>query len=169
MNRISKLRSERLIGLLTFAAELTLFFGCTAHSQSPLQKSKDKASAGVTAEFKVVSALRTESWRPYFNGPELKPSDPKDVVLWVRVSGVPSGWHNPKVPLYVKAGEQRCDFMSRSMSSYSNLGPPPPDHAAFLVPRDSLEMTLVLGDLPPKSFRADRRVLDRIDASDPPK
>lgn len=116
--------------------------------------------------FKVFAALRTPSWVPYPGGPALRPNSPNEIVLWVRIQDAPADW--PSVDAYVQLGERRFEYMSKSVSVLTSAGTPL-HHAAFLVPKDALELSLVVGSHPALRFQVDPRILPSIDATSPPK
>lgn len=162
----TRARLGSIVAVAGIAAVHFAIVACDARSDAQT-KDGDKKGVSTAAEYKIVSARRSENWGP--SNAKYHPPDPKDVVLWVQVKPTPDGWRDGKVPLYVQAGDRRCDHISRSVSTYSSLGEAPPDHAAFVVPRDVLAMTLVVGDQPPKTFKADKEIIDDIDPNNPPK
>jgi len=113
----------------------------------------------------IVAALRCYRWGP--TQASYTPPN-KDVVLGLFVRNPPAEWLDDKNPIYVKAGDRRCELISRSISSYSTIGDAPPFHAAFFVPNDVVEMTLVIGELPPVKFRVEKKSHDFINPNDPP-
>jgi hypothetical protein len=167
---MDNIKTAGVLTPLCFCVGLVFFtFDLSAQQKSGEADKAKQSNAKATSSFKVFSALRTQSWRPYPGGPELTPNSADEVVLWVQVQDVPDDWYRPKVMLYLQAGERRFEYMTKSVSVYRSAGSPPLHHAAFLVPKDALEMGLVLGAHPIMKFRADQRILPSIDASAPPK
>ena len=62
--------------------------------------------------------------------------------------------------LYLMAGERRCNF---NVASSGIINGKPQVKLATIVPRQGLEFKLFAGDYPPKTFKAEEKIYDRLD------
>ena len=74
----------------------------------------------------------------------IEPKDEAHVMLYVRVLHAPEGWGDPNVPLYLTHGTDRYDAVSRTDYAVRSDGAVAPLGAAFAIPRDVLDFTMVL-------------------------
>jgi hypothetical protein len=118
------------------------------------------AQAKDQSPIRILSAKRAKKYVSMGN--ELKPKDPKkDVVLVVEIAGI-SGDDFKKIErdsVYVMAGERRCPVMVSGTGVFAGKGDV---QLVLIVPQETTELRLVVGDYPPKAFKAEEKVLDEL-------
>lgn len=123
-----------------------------------LQVSAQQTSAGKVS---VASAKRGNVFTS-FSGQQLKATNPtEDVVLLLGVAGLtPDEFQKiDRDKVYVLAGDRKC---VPNVASSGVINDRPEIKLGIIVPKNVLDLQLVVGDFPPVKFKAPAEIVEEL-------